>query len=68
MNKLNWPTAFVIAAIIFAGAFVHNKPIGAAFRSDGMISASSDSGVYQLKGDKIRACAVVNNGEILCSL
>ena len=22
MNKLNWPTAFVIVAIIFAGAFL----------------------------------------------
>ena len=30
MNKLNWPTAFVIVAFIFAGAFVYNKPIGAA--------------------------------------
>ena len=38
MNKLNWPTAFVIVAIIFAGAFVYNKPIGAALgASDGMI-------------------------------
>ena len=42
--------------------------IGAAFGSDGMISASSDSGFYQLKGNKIRACAVVDNGEIICSL
>jgi len=68
INKLNWPTAFVITAIIFAGAFVNHKPIGAAFGSDGMISASSDSGFYQLKGNKIRACAVVDNGEIICSL
>ena len=30
MNKLNWPTAFVIVAIIFAGAFVYSKPIEAA--------------------------------------
>ena len=42
--------------------------IGAAFGSDGMISASSDSGFYQIKGNKIRACAVVDNGEIICSL
>ena len=67
MNKLNWPTAFVIVAIIFAGAFVYNKPTGAAFGSDGMISASSNAGVFQLKGNKIRACAVGDNAEMVCS-
>tara|TARA_B100001057_G_scaffold245848_1_gene246208 strand:+ start:248 stop:352 length:105 start_codon:yes stop_codon:yes gene_type:complete len=30
MNKLNWPTAFIITAIIFAGAFIYNKPIDAS--------------------------------------
>jgi len=30
MNKLNWPTTFVIVAIIFAVAFVYSKLIGAA--------------------------------------
>ena len=35
MNKLNWPTAFVIAAIIFAGAFIYNTPTGAGLGSDG---------------------------------
>ena len=66
MNTLNWPTAFVIVAIIFAGAFVYNKPTTAAFGSDGMISASSDGGVYQLKGNKVRGCTV-GNGEIICT-
>mgnify|MGYP005737762857 CR=1 FL=1 len=38
MDKLNWPTAFVIVAIIFAGAFVYNKPTDAGLGSDaGMI-------------------------------
>ncbi len=34
MNKLNWPTAFVIVVIIFAGAFVYNTPIDARKNSD----------------------------------
>lgn len=39
MNNLNWPTAFVIVAVIFAGAFVYNKPTGAVLGgSAGMIS------------------------------
>ena len=29
MKKLNWPTAFVIVTVIFAGAFFYNKPTGA---------------------------------------
>ena len=42
MNKLNWPTAFVITAIIFAGAFIYNKPTTAAFGSDGTIVATGN--------------------------
>ena len=34
MNKLNWPTAFVIVAIIFAGAFVYNEPFDAEKNPD----------------------------------
>jgi hypothetical protein len=40
MNNLNCPTAFVITAIIFAGAFIDNKPTTAAFESDGMVATS----------------------------
>ena len=40
MNKLNWPAGFVIVAIIFAGAFIYNKPNGAAFGSNGTIKAA----------------------------
>ena len=73
MNKLNWPTAFVIVAIIFAGAFVYNKPIGAALDArDGMIAATTFAGtVWQLRGGKVRLCQIVDGsnpvGTILCS-
>ena len=76
MNKLNWPTAFVIVAIIFAGAFVYNKPIGAALgASDGMIvKAGWQNAVWQLNAGKVRLCQTApekysNNavGTIICS-
>jgi hypothetical protein len=64
MNKLNWPTAFVITAIIFAGAFIYNKPTTAAFGSDGMIATSANGyNLWQLKDGKLRRCqqAAVTN-------
>ena len=62
MNKLNWPTAFVITAVIFAGAFVYNKPIGAAFGSSEMI-VTVDPVTYehqylQMKDGKVRVCTL----------
>ena len=60
MNKLNWPTAFVIVvAIIFAGAVVYNKPIGAALGArDGMIANTGyKNAVWQLKAGKVRLCS-----------
>ena len=44
MNKLNWPKAFVIVAIIFASAFVYKTPIGAPPAAcDGIITNSFPS-------------------------
>ena len=40
---MNWPTAFVIAVAICAGAFLYNKPSHAAL-------GGSDRGVVALKG------------------
>ena len=57
MNNLNWPTALVIIAVIFAGAFVYNKPTDAGFDSDGMVATNSH-GVWQLKGSKVRFCRI----------
>ena len=56
MNKLNWPTAFVIVAIIFAGAFVYNKPTTAAFGSNEMISSGEKNYAWHLKNGKVRIC------------
>jgi hypothetical protein len=59
MNKLNWPTALVITAIIFVGAFVYNKPIDAGASSAGVIEGTSKGGtMWQLapNGTAIRAC------------
>ena len=44
MNKINWPKAFVIVAIIFASAFVYKTPIGAPVAAcDGIITNSFPS-------------------------
>ena len=57
MNNLNWPTALVIISIIFAAAFIYNKPIDAGFGSDGgMISTASETYVWQINDGKIRQC------------
>ena len=65
MSKLNWPTAFVIVAIIFAGAFVYNKPIDAAASTGGgMIAASGyKNAVWQLKAGKVRICSAEYKGD-----
>ena len=49
MNKLNWPAAFVIVAIIFAGAFVYNKPTDAGLGSDaGMTKAVGQFSLFMI--------------------
>ena len=62
MNKLNWPTAFIITAIIFAGAFIYNKPTDAGLGSSEMIMQIPNDvnthKYFQLKGDKIRLCEI----------
>lgn len=67
MNKLNWPTAFVITAIIFAGAFIYNKPTDAAFGSDEMIVKGHLHHVWHFKGGKIRYCYALHNITPDCS-
>ena len=56
MNKLNWPTAFVIVAIIFAGAFFYNKPTDAGLGSSEMIASGEPNHVWHFKNGKIRYC------------
>ena len=59
MNKLNWPTAFVIVAIIFAGAFVYNKPTDAGLGSDAGMILKGHAGnyrIWQLRGGSLRTC------------
>ena len=56
MTKLNWPTAFVIVALIFAGAFVYNKPTGAAFVSNETIASGDGDSFFHLKDGKVRLC------------
>ena len=46
MNKLNWPKAFVIVAIIFASAFVYKTPIGAPPAACDRIRANSLPSAY----------------------
>ncbi|MBH67281.1 MAG: hypothetical protein CMM58_02900 [Rhodospirillaceae bacterium] len=59
MNTLNWPTAFVIVAIIFAGAFVYNKQtVASKHTSDQMIVALGDKQIWQLKNGQIRWCMI----------
>ena len=62
MNKLNWPTAFVIVAIIFAGAFVYNIPtgaIGSNSSQNGMIVLDPNymNVIWQSWGSKLRKCS-----------
>ena len=58
MNNLNWPTAFVIVAVIFAGAFVYNKPTGAVLGgSAGMIPGGHQGqSFFQTIDGKVRHC------------
>jgi hypothetical protein len=57
----------LIISIIFAGAFIYNKPTDATFASDGMIATSGKGdGVWQRKGSKVRFCGV-DNGYIVCA-
>ncbi len=63
---MNWPTAFVIAVAICAGAFLYTKPSDAAFHGnsdqvlrlidikDGPLYALSQW--LQVRGDKMRVC------------
>ncbi len=56
---MNWPTAFVIAVAIFAGAFFYNKPSDAAFGGADRCSFTLNSGRstwVQFDGDKQRIC------------
>ena len=54
---MNWPTAFVIAVAICAGAFLHNKPSDAAFGGSdrGIIELNSSTWI-QFDGNKQRYC------------
>ena len=56
---MNWPTAFVIAVAICAGAFLYNKPSDAAFGGSDRYSFplnSARSAWVQFEGNKQRFC------------
>ncbi len=70
MNKLNWPTAFVIVAIIFAGAFIYNKPIDARKNSDSwkLAQLKQIPVVFHERSGSFRWCSPKRPGEPLnCS-
>ena len=53
---INWPTAFVIAVAICAGAFLYNKPSDAAFGGDRYSIALRGGDWIQFDGNKKRWC------------
>ena len=54
---MNWPTAFVIAVAICAGAFLYNKPSDAAFGGSDRYSISPERKFWvQFDGNKQRWC------------
>ena len=57
---MNWPTAFVIAVAICAGAFLYNKPSDAALfpgGPGGVIALNSTTWI-QFDGNKQRSCSL----------
>ena len=69
---INWPTAFVIAVAICAGAFLYNKPSDAAFGGSDRYSISPEARYWvQFEGNKQRICEfygdqVVGPSKIKC--
>ena len=54
---MNWPTAFVIAVAICAGAFLYNKPSDAAFGGSDHHSMLLDKTSWvQFDGNSQRVC------------
>ena len=54
---MNWPTAFVIAVAICAGAFLYNKPSDAAFGGSDRYSIYPERKHWvQFDGNKQRYC------------
>ena len=53
---MNWPTAFVIAVAICAGAFLYNKPSDAAFGGSERYSIAPKGPWVQFDGNKQRYC------------
>ena len=54
---INWPTAFVIAVAICAGAFLYNKPSDAAFGGSDRYSIAPEGQYWvQFDGSKQRWC------------
>ncbi len=60
---MNWPTAFVIAVAICAGAFLYNKPSDAAFGGSDRYAVTIGSTWIQVDGNKQRRCALSNRTE-----
>ena len=55
---MNWPSAFVIAVAICAGAFLYNKPSDAAFGGADRYSISPERAFWiQFDGNKQRWCS-----------
>ena len=55
---INWPTTFVIAVAICAGAFLYNKPSDAAFGGSDRYSVVICSKWIQVDGNKQRRCSL----------
>ena len=69
MNKLNWPTAFVVIVIVLGGVLLYNKPITASNTiNDEMIIALSDKQIWQLKKGQVRWCMIGMGTEMLESV
>ena len=55
MNKLNWPTAFIVSVIIVSAVFVYTKSITSTISSDDVIVPSGEQ-VWQLRDGRVRRC------------
>ena len=58
---MNWPTAFVIAVAICAGAFLYNKPSDAAFGGSDRYLVAVDRYWIQVDGKKQRRCSLASD-------
>ena len=61
---INWPTAFVVAVAIVAGAFLYQKPGAAQFGGgDGVALSGGANWAFHAVGEKIRMCVTDLDGD-----